>query len=109
MPLRKKIKIAEIAQGPINTDLFPIVEIDGLCKMLNIGKNTAYNLLISGEIDAFKVGSVWKIPTTSVNEYIRRKCYQARLSQMYTLINYNRDLFFEHHGVIPLKFVPHTS
>ena len=81
-----------------------IVEIDGLCQMLNIGKNTAYSLLTSGEIDSFKVGSVWKIPVSSVNEYIERKCRESRLIKMYTVVNMNRDLYFEKHGDIPLKY-----
>jgi excisionase family DNA binding protein len=69
-----------------------IVEIDGLCDMLNIGKNTAYNLLTSGEIDSFKVGSVWKIPVSSVTEYIERKCRETRKVKMYTIIHRTRDL-----------------
>ena len=81
-----------------------IIEIDGLCEMLNIGKNTAYNLLTSGEIDSFKVGSVWKIPITSVNEYINRKCRESKLVKLYTVVNMNRDLYYERHGDLPLKY-----
>lgn len=81
-----------------------IIEIDGLCEMLNIGKNTAYNLLTSGEIDSFKVGSVWKIPITSVNEYIERKCRESRLLQLYTVVNMDRDMYYERHGDIPMKY-----
>lgn len=81
-----------------------IIEIDGLCEMLNIGKNTAYNLLTSGEIDSFKVGSVWKIPVASVNDYIDRKCRESKLVKMYTVVNENRDLYYERHGAIPLRF-----
>ena len=51
-----------------------VMEIDGLCEILGIGKNTAYQLLNDQEIDAFKVGTVWKIPKKSVEEYINRKC-----------------------------------
>lgn len=80
-----------------------IVEIDGLCSMLNIGKNTAYNLLTSGEIDSFKVGSVWKIPVSSINDYIERKCRETKLIKMYSLVNKNRDLFYEKHGYIPIS------
>lgn len=79
-----------------------IIEIDGLCAMLNIGKNTAYNLLTSNEIDSFKVGSVWKIPVSSVNEYIDRKCKESGLVRMYEIINRNRDLHFERYGDIPI-------
>lgn len=55
-----------------------IMEIDGLCEMLGIGKNTAYQLLNDQEIDAFKVGTVWKIPKKSVEEYIDRKCNERK-------------------------------
>ena len=55
-----------------------IMEIDGLCDMLGIGKNTAYQLLNDREIDAFKVGTVWKIPKKSVEEYIDRKCNERK-------------------------------
>ena len=55
-----------------------IMEIDGLCEVLGIGKNSAYQLLNDGEIDAFKVGTVWKIPKKSVEEYIDRKCNERK-------------------------------
>ena len=55
-----------------------IIEIDGLCEMLGIGKNTAYQLLNDQEIDAFKVGTVWKIPKKSIEEFIERKCNERK-------------------------------
>ena len=55
-----------------------IMEIDGLCDMLGIGKNTAYQLLNNQEIDAFKVGTVWKIPKKSVEEFVDRKCRERK-------------------------------
>lgn len=55
-----------------------IMEIDGLCEVLGIGKNTAYQLLNDQEIDAFKVGTVWKIPKKSVEEFINRKCNERK-------------------------------
>lgn len=55
-----------------------LIEIEGLCHTLGIGKNTAYNLLTSGEIDAFKIGTVWKIPVKSVDDYIERKCVEHK-------------------------------
>ena len=50
-----------------------ILTIEELMELLYIGKNTAYQLLKSGEIKAFRIGKVWKIPRESVNEYIMRK------------------------------------
>jgi excisionase family DNA binding protein len=32
-----------------------------------------YGLLKSGELNAFKIGKVWKIPKASVEDYVRRK------------------------------------
>lgn len=97
-PMPRKEKDIDVNKAPC------IVEIDALCKMLNIGKNTAYNLLTSGEIDSFKVGSVWKIPVSSINEYVERKCRESRLVKMYTVVNLDRDLYFERHGDIPIKY-----
>lgn len=63
-----------------------ILEIDGLCEALKVGKNTAYELLNNGEIDCFKVGSCWKIPISSVEDYINRKC-KERKKDMVAVIN----------------------
>lgn len=84
-----------------------IIEIDKLCQILNIGKNTAYNLLTSGEIDSFKVGSVWKIPISSINEYIKRKCKEEKQIQLYKIVNMDRDLYFSKHNDLPLKYKPY--
>lgn len=86
-----------------NNTIPNVTEIDGLCKMLNIGKNTAYNLLTSGEIDSFKVGSVWKIPVSSINEYIERKCIESKLVLMYDVIKKNRDMYYDKYKQIPWK------
>ncbi len=50
-----------------------LLTIEQLCERLFISPTTAYKLLQSGEIKAFKVGT-WKIPVFSVNEYIKKKC-----------------------------------
>lgn len=55
-----------------------LLEIDDMCKMLKIGKNTAYDLLNSGDIDGFKIGTVWKIPKVAIDEYIVRKCTEQK-------------------------------
>ena len=51
-----------------------VYEWNELCEVLSIGKNTAYELLNSGKIRAFKIGAVWKINKASVQEYIDRMC-----------------------------------
>lgn len=63
-----------------------VLEIDGLCEALCIGKNTAYELLNNGEIEGFKVGSCWKIPIKNVEDYIERKCTE-RKKEMCKIVN----------------------
>ena len=48
-----------------------LITIDELCQMLEIGRNTAYHLLNSDLIKAFKCGRVWKIPKEAVEQFIR--------------------------------------
>ena len=50
-----------------------ILTVEELMEFLNIGKNTAYSLLDSGEIKAFRIGRMWKIPRKSVYEYIEKR------------------------------------
>lgn len=47
-----------------------IVTVEDLCEMLDIGKNSAYQLLSSGQLKAFRHKRVWKIPKYAVVEYI---------------------------------------
>ena len=42
-------------------------------KLLKVGKNTLLDLLHSNQIEAFKIGSRWKIPKESVIEYLKYK------------------------------------
>lgn len=59
------------------TEYAEIVTIDELCEMLNIGKNSAYELLNHKKIKAFRIGRDWKIPRDAVEQYILN---QASLS-----------------------------
>lgn len=47
-----------------------LITLEELQEILCIGKNTAYRLLADHEIKAFKIGRLWKIPKSSVEEYI---------------------------------------
>lgn len=49
-----------------------IMLFEEVMEYLNVGKNTLYVLLKNGEIHAFKIGKVWKIPRNSVEEYINQ-------------------------------------
>ena len=55
-----------------------LISLSELMDILDIGKNTAYKLLISREIEAFKIGSKWKIPRTSVENYIRSRTNRVK-------------------------------
>ena len=54
-------------------DLSDLITVEDLCELLFIGKNAAYRLLNTGEVKAFRIGRVWKIPREAVYEYVRRK------------------------------------
>ena len=46
----------------MNRDTYSdLITVDELCDMLAIGKNTAYNLLNTQKIKAFRIGRTWKI------------------------------------------------
>lgn len=47
-----------------------LLTIEDLCEVLMIGRNTAYRLLSSGAIRAFRIGRCWKIPRSAVNEFL---------------------------------------
>ena len=41
--------------------------------MKNLGNNTAYNLLSSKQLEGFKVGCIWKIPSDNIRHYIEKQ------------------------------------
>ncbi|HFE9850485.1 helix-turn-helix domain-containing protein [Enterococcus sp. DIV1420a] len=47
-----------------------IMKITDLTKMLNIGKNKAYDLLRDRSIEHIKIGTRYKIPKKAVIDYI---------------------------------------
>lgn len=57
----------------MQTEYIDMITIDELCDLLMIGRTTAYNLLQSGELKAFKIGKVWKISRASVEQYIKER------------------------------------
>ena len=46
------------------------MKLEEVMEYLDIGKNSMYKLLGSGELSAFKIGKVWKIPKASVEDYV---------------------------------------
>ena len=54
----------------MNNESKTLLTVDQMCQLLNIGKNSAYKLLQSGEIQCFKIGRIWKIPKDSIDKFI---------------------------------------
>lgn len=50
-----------------------ILSIEDVCNILGIGKNTAYNLLATGELTGFKIGRIWKITKQNLQDYVSAK------------------------------------
>lgn len=58
---------------------------------LNIGRNSAYRLLASGELKAFRIGRSWRISAEELEKYV----FQNRYVKKYcTLTNLLIQLFF---------------
>ncbi len=51
----------------------PLITLEELCDALMIGKNAAYRLLMEGKIKAFRIGRIWKIPRSSLLDYLKSK------------------------------------
>lgn len=50
-----------------------IIGIKELREMLGTGRDHAYTLVTSGEIPAFRIGNVYKIPKGNVIKYIENQ------------------------------------
>ena len=48
-----------------------VVTIEQLCKMLNVGRNTAYNLIAQNSIKSVKIGRIHKIPKANIIRYLK--------------------------------------
>ena len=55
----------------MNNEPVRILSLEELCEQLTIGRNAAYNLLRTGQIRAFRIKRIWKIPQSSINEYVQ--------------------------------------
>lgn len=47
-----------------------LMTLEDLCYKLKISEGTAYQLLRSGAIKAFRVGNRWKIPADAARKFI---------------------------------------
>lgn len=59
-------------------ELHEIMTVEEVAEFLYVGKNTIYALLQSGELPAFRIGRTWKIPHSSLEQYILKKCGAGR-------------------------------
>jgi len=50
-----------------------VVTVKELCRMLSIGKNTAYDLLKNNKIKSIRIGKVHKIPKIYIINYLKKK------------------------------------
>ena len=48
-----------------------ILTVEEACEVLRVGYNAMYELLNSGKVKAYRNGRVWRIPKTSLVEFIR--------------------------------------
>jgi excisionase family DNA binding protein len=55
-----------------------ILTLEDVCEILSIGKNTAYTMLNTKELQGFKIGHVWKIPKSSLESYITERCHPIK-------------------------------
>ena len=51
-----------------------IMTVEEVCEVLYIGRNTAYDLLNSGQLRGFRIGRVWKIPRDALTRFIEERC-----------------------------------
>ena len=58
-----------------------LLTIKDLCIFLKIGKNTAYDLVHSGEIKSFRVRNQIRIPETYVLKYIQKQQHKGKFCE----------------------------
>ncbi len=50
-----------------------VLKVEELMPILSIGRNTAYELVRSGQIRSVRIGRAYRIPREAVAEYLRKK------------------------------------
>ena len=50
-----------------------LMTIEDVCEELMVGRNAVYQLLDSKKLKGFRIGRIWKIPRTSIGEYINEQ------------------------------------
>lgn len=53
-------------------DLPLVLTVEDLMELLNIGRNTAYEIVRSGQIRSIRVGKNYRIPRDAVEEFLQK-------------------------------------
>ena len=54
-------------------DYEDVLEVEDVQEILHIGKSAVYTLCKEQKLKSFKIGRTWKIPKTSVSEFIENE------------------------------------
>ena len=62
-----------MSEQPTNEkDLRLTYKVEELAPILGIGRNSAYELVRSGQIRSFRVGRAYRVPKDAVEEFLRK-------------------------------------
>ena len=50
-----------------------LLTVEEACEIMHMSRNTLYELLRDGQIKAFQIHRIWKIPREAIEEYYRRR------------------------------------
>ena len=64
--LKKKRRVTSMQNLPF------VLTVDELMEVLDIGRNTAYALVRSGQIRSIKVGKIYRISRDAVEEFLKK-------------------------------------
>ena len=59
-------------QSQKTKDLPLVLKVEDLMQILSIGRNTAYELVRSGQISSIRIGRIYRIPRASLEEYLQK-------------------------------------
>lgn len=49
-----------------------LLKVEEVAEILNVGRSTAYHLVLTGEIESITVGRLRRVPAEAVTEYVER-------------------------------------
>lgn len=53
-------------------ELPPVLKVENVAAFLSIGRNTAYELIRSGQIRCIRIGTIYRIPKDALIEFIEK-------------------------------------